>query len=63
MFEQSDTCDTIDEDDETTNESVKDDETGASGRIKITPNTNESDSESLAKVKLDNINHEDKPQQ
>ena len=38
MFEQSDVCDTTDEDDETTNESVRDDENGASGRTKITPN-------------------------
>ena len=59
MFEQSETCDTADEEDEAANESVKDDENGASGRTKITPNTNESDSESLAKIKLDNINHED----
>ena len=57
MFEQSETCDTADEEDEVANESVKDDENGAPGRIKITPNTNESDTESLAKVKLDNIDH------
>ena len=59
MFEQSETCDTADEEDEVANESVKDDENGASGRIKITPNTNESDTESLEKVKLDNIDHEE----
>ena len=59
MLEPSDACDTNDDDDETANKSVKDDENGASGRTKITPNTNESDSESLAKIKLDNINHED----
>ena len=57
MFEQSETCDTADEEDEVANESVKDDENGAPGRVKITPNTNESDTESLAKVKLDNIDH------
>ena len=39
------------DDSETTDSiSVKDDEKGASGRIIITPSTNESDSESLAKV-------------
>ena len=59
MLEPSDVCDTNDDDDETANKLVKDDVNGASGRTKITPNTNESDSESLAKVKLDNINHED----
>ena len=59
MFEQSDVCGTNDDDDETANKSVRDDENGASGRTKITPNTNESDSESLEKIKLDNINHED----
>ena len=59
MLEPSDVCDTNDDDDETANKSVKDDENGASGRTKITPNTNESDSESLAKIKLDNIYHED----
>ena len=48
------------DDGETTdNTSVKDDEKGASGRIIITPGTNESDSESLAKVKLANNNPED----
>ena len=60
MFEQSDVCGTNDDDDETTgNKSAKDDENGASCRTKITPNTNESDSESLARIKLANINHED----
>ena len=39
--------------------SVKDDEKGASGRVKIMPNAIESDSESLAKVKLANNNPED----
>ena len=53
-FEQSETCDTADEEDETADESVKDDEIRASNRVKITPNINESDTESLAKVKLDN---------
>ena len=59
-FEQSDVCGTIDDDDETAgNKSVKDDENGASCRTKITPNPNESDSDSLARIKLANINHED----
>ena len=53
-FEQSETCDTADEEDETVDESVKDYENGASGRAEITPSANESDTEALAKVKLDN---------
>ena len=49
-----------DDDNETADDmSVKDDE-GASGRVKIIPNAIESDSESLAKVKLANDNPEDK---
>ena len=60
MLEESDVCGTNDDDDETAgNKSVKDDENGESCRTKITPNTNESDSESLARIKLANINHED----
>ena len=48
-------CDDIEDDDETTRSlSVKDDENGASCRTKITPGTNESDSESLAKIRLAN---------
>ena len=59
-FEQSDVCGTIDDDDETTgSKSVKDDENGASCRTKITPCPNESDSDSLARIKLANINHEE----
>ena len=38
---------------------MKDDENGASCRTKITPCPNESDSDSLAKIKLANINHEE----
>ena len=53
-------CDNIEDDDETTGSlSVKDDENGASCRTKITPCTNESDSESLIKTKLANDNHEE----
>ena len=53
-------CDNSEDDDETTGSiSVKDDENGASCRTKITPCTNESDSESLAKIKLANNNLED----
>ena len=53
-------CDNSEDDDETTGSiSVKDDENGASGRTKITPCTNESDSESLAKIRLANYNLED----
>ena len=49
-----------DDDNETADDmSVKDDE-GASGRVKIIPNAIESDSESLARVKLANDNPEDK---
>ena len=60
MLEESDICDTNDDEDETAgNKSVKDDENGESCRTKITPNTNESDSESLVNIKLSNINHED----
>ena len=60
MFEQSDVCGTNDDDDETTgNRSVKDYENGASCRTKITPNPVESDSESLARIKLANNNQED----
>ena len=60
MFEQSDVCGTNDDDDEVTeNKSVKDDESGAAGRTKITPNQNESDSESLARIKMANNSHED----
>ena len=60
MFEQSDVCGTNDDDDEVTgNKSVKDDENGATGRTKITPNQNESDSDSLAKIKMANNSHED----
>ena len=58
MFEQSDVCGNNDDDDEVANKSVKDYEHGASGRVKITPNTNEGDSELLTRIKLNNINHE-----
>ena len=53
-------CDNSEGDDETTGSiSVKDDENGASCRTKITPGMNESDSESLAKIRLANDNLED----
>ena len=53
-------CDNSEDYDETTGSiSVKDDENGASCRTKITPGTNESDSESLAKIRLANNNRED----
>ena len=53
-------CDNSEDDDETMGSlSVKDDENGASCRTKITPGTNESDSESLAKIRLANNNLED----
>ena len=53
-FEQSETCDTTDEEDETVDETAKEDENGTTNRVKIQPNINESDTESLAKVKLEN---------
>ena len=53
-FEQSETCDTTDEEDETADETVKEEENGTKNRVKITPNINESDTESLAKVRLEN---------
>ena len=60
MLEESDIRDTNDDEEETAgNKSVKDDENGESHRTKITPNTNESDSESLAKIKMANNSHED----
>ena len=40
MFEQGENCDTADEEDETADESAKDDENGASNRVKITPDIN-----------------------
>ena len=59
-FEPGETCDTNEDDDETTgNTSVKNDETEASCRTKIAPCPTESDSDSLAKIKLANINHEE----
>ena len=54
VFEQGENCDTADEEDETADESAKDDENWASNRVKITPNINESDTESLKKIKIDN---------
>ena len=53
-FEQSETCDTTDEEDETADETTKEDENGTTNRVIIQPNINESDTESLAKVKLEN---------
>ena len=53
-FEQGETCDTTDEEDETADETAIEDETGATNRVIIEPNINESDSESLAKIKLEN---------
>ena len=48
-------CDNIEDDDETAGSlSVKDDENEASCRTKIMLGTNESDSESLAKIRLSN---------
>ena len=59
-FEEGETCETTDEEDETTDETAAEDETGASNRLIIEPNINESDSESLARIKLEkNDNRED----
>ena len=46
--------DTTDEEDETVDETVKEDENGTTNCVKITPNINETDTESLAKVRLEN---------
>ena len=53
-FEQGETCETTDEEDETADETAIEDETGATNRVIIQPNINESDTESLAKIKLEN---------
>ena len=53
-FEEGETCETSDEVDETTDEASADDETTTSNRLVIEPNINESDSESLARIKLEN---------
>ena len=54
VFEQKEKCDTEDEVDETAYDSEKDDKEEASNRIKITPSMNESDTESLKRIKIDN---------
>ena len=54
MFEEGENCDTADEEDRTADEPTKDEENGESNRVKITPNINESDTESLKKIKSDN---------
>ena len=54
MFEEGENCDTSDEEDSTADEPMKNEENGASNRVKITPNINESDTESLKRIKTDN---------
>ena len=54
VFEQKEKCETEDEEDETAYDSEKDDKDEASNRIKITPSMNESDTESLKRIKIDN---------
>ena len=54
VFEQEEKCDTEDEVDETADDSEKDDKDEASNRIKITPSMNESDTESLKRIRIDN---------
>ena len=54
-FEPGDNCE--DNDEATGSTSVKDDENGASCRTKIAPCPTESDSDSLARIRLANINH------
>ena len=58
-FEQGETCDTTDEEDETADETTKEDENGTTNRVIIQPNINESDTESLANVKLENNDNEE----
>ena len=60
VFEQKEKCDTEDEVDETAEDSEADEKDEVSNRVKITPSMNESDTESLKRIKINNnSNNED----